>query len=278
MSEQTFHPSQIRPLSVDNSHIASSAAIATSKLADAVNFILRTGSVAFTADQSMGNNKLTNVATAVSGTDAPNLTQVNSLIAAIAVPFSFKNAVRLAATGNVNISAPGTSTFDGVTANTNDRIFLGNQTAGAQNGIYTFHGSGSAMVRATDFDAWTEIPAAFFAIDEGATLANTLWLNTNDAGGTLNTTAITFMQLPTSAGYSNSNFVTREVPAGALNGSNDTYTLANTPTAGSEEVFYNGMLLHSGAGNDYTISGGTITWIRATMPVSGDFIQTNYRK
>jgi len=70
-------------------------------------------------------------------------------------------------------------------------------------------------------------------------------------------------------------FITRETPAGALNGVNTTYTLASTPVVGSEEVFLNGLLQEPGAGNDYTISGLTITYLAA--PASTDRIRVNYR-
>jgi phage-related tail fiber protein len=70
-------------------------------------------------------------------------------------------------------------------------------------------------------------------------------------------------------------FVTRETPAGTLNGVNVTFTLAATPTVGTEEVFLNGLLQEPGAGNDYTISGATITYLAA--PVSTDRLRVNYR-
>lgn len=68
--------------------------------------------------------------------------------------------------------------------------------------------------------------------------------------------------------------VTREVPSGSVNGSNVTFTLANTPVAGSEEVFLNGLLQDPGAGNSYTISGAVITFLSA--PLSGDEIHVTY--
>lgn len=77
-------------------------------------------------------------------------------------------------------------------------------------------------------------------------------------------------------GLNSSNFVTRETPSGTVNGSNTAFALANTPTAGTEEVFLNGILQEPGAGNDYTISGGTITYL--TAPLTGDKIRVNYRK
>lgn len=76
--------------------------------------------------------------------------------------------------------------------------------------------------------------------------------------------------------FSASHFVIREVPSGTINGSNVTFTLATTPITGTEEVFLNGVLQESGAGNDYTISGGTITYLAA--PQTGDRLLVNYQK
>ena len=52
-----------------------------------------------------------------------------------------------------------------------------------------------------------------------------------------------------------------ETPVGLINGVNDTYVLANVPKAGTVDVFVNGMLQDAGVGNDYTISGDTITML-----------------
>lgn len=71
------------------------------------------------------------------------------------------------------------------------------------------------------------------------------------------------------------NFVTRETPSGAVDGTNTTFTLANTPTAGSEMGFLNGLLQEPGAGNDYTISGATVTML--TAPATGDRLRFTYR-
>lgn len=73
-----------------------------------------------------------------------------------------------------------------------------------------------------------------------------------------------------------SDFVTRETPSGTVNGSTTAFTLANTPIAGTECVFLNGVLQEPGAGNDYTISGATITYL--TAPITGDRIRVNYQK
>lgn len=73
-----------------------------------------------------------------------------------------------------------------------------------------------------------------------------------------------------------SHIVTREAPTGTKNGSNTAFTLAYTPQTGTEEVYLNGWLLNAGAGNDYTISGATITML--TAPISTDTILVNYWK
>lgn len=72
------------------------------------------------------------------------------------------------------------------------------------------------------------------------------------------------------------NFVVRETPSGAVNGVNTTFTLANTPIAGTEQVYLNGILQEPGAGNDYTISGLTITYLAA--PLTNDKLRVTYYK
>lgn len=71
-----------------------------------------------------------------------------------------------------------------------DRVLVKNQTAPAENGIYIV-GSG-AWSRATDMDAWTEVPGSIVAVEGGTQWQDTLWLCTPAAGGTLGTTAITW--------------------------------------------------------------------------------------
>lgn len=71
-------------------------------------------------------------------------------------------------------------------------------------------------------------------------------------------------------------FVDLETPAGAIDGTNATYTLANTPVAGSLHLYLNGLLQEAGAGNDYTLSGTTIT--TADPLEAGDKLRASYRK
>jgi hypothetical protein len=71
-------------------------------------------------------------------------------------------------------------------------------------------------------------------------------------------------------------FIVRETPGGLVNGANTTYTLANTPISNTEMLYVNGLLQEPGAGNDYVISGATITMQSA--PVTGDRMRVNYQK
>lgn len=70
--------------------------------------------------------------------------------------------------------------------------------------------------------------------------------------------------------------IKRETPSGFVDGANAAFTLANTPKVNTEDVFVNGVLQEGGAGNDYTISGATITMLFALQP--GDKLRVSYFK
>jgi len=71
------------------------------------------------------------------------------------------------------------------------------------------------------------------------------------------------------------NFADGEIPTGAVNGSNVTFTLANAPSpALSLQLFLNGQLL-SPVGVDYTLVTATITL--NTAPPVGSMIICWYR-
>jgi hypothetical protein len=111
----------------------------------------------------------------------------------------------------------------------------------------------------------------------GNTTGNTLTKATLTAGTGITITNGGGSITITSSAYTASNFVTRESLAGA-NGSTTNFTLANTPVAGSEHVHVNGVLQNVGTGNDYTISGATITFLSGAIPQTGDVILVSYRK
>jgi len=268
---------QIADGAINDAKVQAGAAIATSKLADGSNFINRDGSIAMTGALNMGSQLITNVLTPSSGTDAANKNYVDTAISSLNSLFDSKGSVRVATTsaGTLATSFENGDTIDGVVLATGDRILIKDQASQAENGIYTVNASG-APTRSTDMNVWAEVPGAFVAVEEGTSNADTVWLCTSNQGGTLGTTAITWQQIPTSAGLSNTNFVDKEIPTGSINGANTAFTLANSPVAGSEHVYLNGILQESGAGNDYTISGANITML--TAPLTGEKLRVSYRK
>ena len=72
-----------------------------------------------------------------------------------------------------------------------------------------------------------------------------------------------------------SDFARGEIPSGTINGSNVTFTLSSAPQ-GEVMLFYNGQRLRSGAGNDFTMSGATITMTFA--PTGSDVLMCDYLK
>lgn len=70
-------------------------------------------------------------------------------------------------------------------------------------------------------------------------------------------------------------FIYNETPTGTINGSNTSFTLANTPISGSLQLYRDGQLLNGG-GNDYTLSGTTITF--TTAPATGSVLLAYYSK
>jgi hypothetical protein len=274
MAETTIAGRQIRDGAITNAKVAAGAGIESSKLADGANFIKKDGSVAFTGAQSMGNNKLTTLATPTDSGDATPKSYVDNLIAGLPSAYRYRN-VKVATTANLDLSNPGTSTIDGISLSSGDRVLVHNQNTPAQNGIYVFDTSSTAMVRASDSDAWDELVGTLVYVDQGSAQAEYRYFCTSNTGGTLGSTAVVYAQ-DTSGTLSPTNFVTEETPSGSINGSNVTFTLAVTPTSGTLKLYLNGVRQKSGAGNDYTLSTNTITM--TTAPVSGDVLIADYMK
>ena len=67
-----------------------------------------------------------------------------------------------------------------------------------------------------------------------------------------------------------------ETPAGSINGSNATFTLAFTPSpAASLDLFLNGLLMKPAV--DFTLSANTIAFLTASTPQIGDILTASYR-
>lgn len=159
---------------------------------------------------------------------------------------AWKEPVRVRATGNVTVSSPGTSTFDGVTISSGDRILLPAQSTGSQNGIYTFNGSGSTMTRTADCDTGSEFVGATVYVSEGTTYGNTYWTCTTDATITVGVTSTTWAQTPsasrTLAGYvdtTTQSFTGAKTFYGATTGTVGTVAISPTSTTSAVTVTSN---------------------------------------
>jgi hypothetical protein len=274
MPETTIAGRQIRDGAITNAKVAAGAAIDTSKLADGANFIKKDGTVAMTGNLDLGNQKVVSLGTPTANGDATNKSYVDGLISALPSAYKYRN-VHAATTANITLSNPGTNTFDGHALTSGQRLLVWQQSTASQNGIYDFNGSSSALTRSSDSDAWDELTGTLVYVDQGTTYGDKRFYCTSNTGGTLGSTSVTYVQ-DTAGTLSPTNFVTEETPSGSINGSNTSFTIANTPTAGTVKLYLNGVRQKSGAGNDYTISTNTITM--TTAPISGDVLIADYMK
>lgn len=138
-----------------------------------------------TGSVNANSQKITSLGTPTAGTDAANKQYVDDA----AQGLDAKASVKAASTGNLTLS--GTQTVDGIALIAGDRVLVKDQSTPAQNGIYVV--ASGAWARATDMDAWTEVPSAYVWVEQG-TQQDTGWVSTADQGGTLGSTAITWTQ------------------------------------------------------------------------------------
>ena len=140
----------------------------------------------------LSSQKITNLASPTGDNDAANKSYVDATVQGLSV----KSSVRAATTANGTLSTSFSNgkTIDGVTLATGDRILLKDQSTASENGIYTVNASG-APIRATDFDASTEIDKApFFFVEEGTANADSGFVLTTDGTITIGSTPLSFTQ------------------------------------------------------------------------------------
>lgn len=164
------HTAYIATETITNTHISPSAAIATSKLADKDNFLLRGGTVALTANWSLGGTyTITNVPTPTLGHHVANKDYVD----AVSAGFNLKDPVYVATTANITLS--GEQTIDGKLTSSS-RVLVKNQTNLYENGLYD--SNSGAWTRTTDADntpaGEVTLGMSVFVTD-GDTQANSSW-------------------------------------------------------------------------------------------------------
>ena len=100
--------------------------------------------------------------------------------------------------------------------------------------------------------------------DDGVTEPKLAMFNAPTVGDVLGYTANGLEWVdPDVEAIQESDLIFHEIPTGNIDSINTTYTLANTPVAGTVQVFLNGLLQAPGSGLDYTIAGNTITFVKA---------------
>lgn len=122
-------------------------------------------------------SKIINLVDGVAAQDAATVAQLN----AITTGLSWKDSVRAASTGNINLASPGT-TIDGITMAVNDRFLAKDETSVPTNGIYIWNGSAVPATRTTDADIFSELESAIVSVEEGTANAGTTWRQTQVNG------------------------------------------------------------------------------------------------
>jgi hypothetical protein len=229
-----------------------------------------------TGSFSFGSQLLTNLADPVNAQDATTKSYVDS----VAQGLNIKASVVASTTGNITLSGLSTQAGGDWTSSltAGDRILVKDQTLSQNNGIYV--ADASTWTRSTDADTWNDLISAFTFVQTGATQADTGWVCTVDAGGTLGTTPITWTQFSGAGTYEagtgltltgNSFSITNTaVTAGSYGSASETLTatvnaqgqitaLADTPIAiANTQVSGLGTMSTQNA-NNVAITGGSIT-------------------
>jgi hypothetical protein len=208
-----------------------------------------------TASVNFNNQRLTGVADPSTAQDAATKAYVDS----VAQGLNVHPAVRAATTANITLSAPGAA-IDGVTLAAGNRVLVKNQTTQAENGVYVFATSGSAMTRATDMDQGTEFPSSFLFVEEGTINQDTGWVCTTNNPVTVGTTAIAFAQFSGAGSFVDGNGLIR------TGNQLDVVGTLNRITVGTDAV----DIASTYAGQTSIATLGTITtgaWNGTAIPV-----------
>jgi len=148
---------------------------------------------------------LTATAGTISGTPSASTDIANKLyVDTVAQGLDAKASCVAATTANITLS--GTQTVDGIVLIAGDRVLVKNQTLSQNNGIYLC--AAGAWTRTTDADTWDELTSAFTFIETGTVNADTGYVCTADAGGTLGTTALPWSQFSGAGSYTASTGLT----------------------------------------------------------------------
>ena len=120
-----------------------------------------------------------------------------SYVDSVAQGLDSKASCIAATTADITLS--GTQTIDGIALIAGDRCLVKNQTLSQDNGIYIV--AASTWTRSTDMDVWAEVPNSFTFIETGTVQADTGWVTTANASGTIGVTAMPWTQFSGAGTY-----------------------------------------------------------------------------
>jgi hypothetical protein len=166
-----------------------------------------------TASVDLNGQKILNVGTPTSDSDAANKAYVDAVAQGLHVHTAVKFATAAALPSYVynngtsgvgatlTASANGLLSVDGGTLTAGDRVLVKNEVSGnaPYNGVYVVTATGGAsalfvLTRAADMDSAVDFPGAFEFVTSGDTFADSGWVCTTDSPVVVGTTAIAFSQ------------------------------------------------------------------------------------
>src|SRR3990167_5295618 len=192
--------------------------------------LLKDGTQTVEANIPFSGYKLTGVGDPTNAQDAATKNYVDTAA-------TWENTdVRAATTANSTIATARNNgdTLDGLTLADGELVLVKNQTTASQNGIYVVS---SSPARDTDFDTFDEHVGAILNVQEGTVNAGLSFRNTNNTGGTLDTTGITFEAFGGAVSLSSLGLATTDSPQFAgLNVGHATDTTITRVAAGQVAV------------------------------------------
>lgn len=207
-----------------------------------------------TASVSLNSQKITNLATPTSDTDAATKAYVDAARSGLDV----KASCRVATTANITLS--GTQTIDGVSVIANDRVLVKNQDTASANGVYTV--AAGSWSRSTDADSDAEVTAGLFTfIEEGTVNADSGWVLTTNNPITVGSSSLTFTQ------FSGAGQITAGAGLTKTNNTLDVVGTADRITVNADSV----DIASTYAGQSTITTLGTIgtgTWNGSTIGVA----------
>lgn len=183
--------------------------------------VMRSGVAPMTGNLQMGSNKITGLADGTENTHAATTGQMDTAIAASAATLAAadsairsRGTVRVRDTTDSNPASSGYNngqTIGGISVTTGDKILRDSASNQSRNGVWTVSASGAAS-RDSEYDTFNEHPGSIITVQEG-TYADRSFLCTANKGGTLNSTAITFVDAVTAAPLTGLSLVSTTVVA-----------------------------------------------------------------